>query len=191
MLFVLSGRLLRLAARWHRRTPAASVGQQLPYPVVVHDSLPPALPIPILLQVLLNHSDEVWHLQFSHDGGMLASCGKDQTAIIWDVQRSSSRSSAGGGGGSGGSSGDGSNSSSGTAPGGSTLVRRHVLRGHTGPVAFLCWSPDDSQLATCGAWSEAGPCQATLSMAGWQRSVAVMLQVRQAERQAGVCTVDH
>ncbi|EFN59046.1 hypothetical protein CHLNCDRAFT_7805, partial [Chlorella variabilis] len=74
-------------------------------------------------QVLLNHSDEVWHLQFSHDGEMLASCGKDQTAIIWD---------AGGG------------------ARGSTVSKRHVLRGHSGPIAFLCWSPDDSKLATCG-----------------------------------------
>ena len=80
------------------------------------------------MQVLLDHSDEVWHLQFSHNGKMLASCGKDQTAIVWDVQRSS------GGGGTGGS----------------TVSKRHVLRGHSGPIAFLCWSPDDSKLATCG-----------------------------------------
>lgn len=33
---------------------------------------------------------------------------------------------------------------------GSIVTRRHVLRGHSGPIAFLCWSPDDTKLATCG-----------------------------------------
>lgn len=72
----------------------------------------------------------VWHLAFSHNGTMLASCGKDQTAIIWDVERTSK--------------------AAGSSGGSSTVSRRHVLRGHSGPVAFLCWSPDDTKLATCG-----------------------------------------
>lgn len=83
--------------------------------------------------MLLDHTDEVWHLAFSHDGCMLASCGKDQTAILWDVERA--------GPGSGG---------------GRTVTRRHVLRGHTGPVAFLCWGPDSAQIATCGAHASSG-----------------------------------
>lgn len=38
-----------------------------------------------LVQVLEAHGDEVWFLQFSHDGKYLASASKDCTAIIWEV----------------------------------------------------------------------------------------------------------
>ena len=74
------------------------------------------------VQVLLDHEEEVWHLQFSHGGRHLASASKDGSAIIWEV----------------------------TAPR-RRLVKRHTLKGHTGPVVFVAWSPDDSKLATCGA----------------------------------------
>lgn len=72
------------------------------------------------LQVLTEHRDEVWHLAFSPTGAMLASASKDGCAVVYDVR------------------------------GRGAVAARHTLRKHAGAVAFLCWSPDGSQLATCG-----------------------------------------
>ncbi|KPV75622.1 uncharacterized protein RHOBADRAFT_13767 [Rhodotorula graminis WP1] len=36
--------------------------------------------------VLQEHTDEVWRVQWSHDGEWLATAGKDRTAMIWRVQ---------------------------------------------------------------------------------------------------------
>lgn len=71
---------------------------------------------------MLEHEDEVWHLQFSHAGSLLASGTKDGTAVIWEMAGPRRR-----------------------------LTKRHTLKGHQGPVVFVTWSPDDSKLATCGA----------------------------------------
>ncbi|KAG1666697.1 hypothetical protein FOA52_013609 [Chlamydomonas sp. UWO 241] len=75
------------------------------------------------------HTDEVWHVSFSHGGTMLASASKDKTAIIWAV-RSAGLSNAG-------ASGDAS-----------ALAAMHVLEGHDEPVVFVCWSPDDRLILT-------------------------------------------
>ncbi|OWM73263.1 hypothetical protein CDL15_Pgr001377 [Punica granatum] len=72
------------------------------------------------LQVLQVHNDEVWFLQFSHNGKYLASSSTDRTAIIWEVD-----------------------------PHGE-LSLKHKLCGHQKPVSSVSWSPDDSQLLTCG-----------------------------------------
>eukprot|EP00899_Mesostigma_viride_P001331 jgi/Mesvir1/11199/Mv16593-RA.1 len=71
-------------------------------------------------QVLEAHTDEVWHLQFSHNGRYLASASKDTTVIIWEI----------------------------VGEVGNRV--RHHLRGHKKPLSFISWSPDDSKLLTCG-----------------------------------------
>lgn len=72
------------------------------------------------LQILQGHTDEVWFLQFSHNGKYLASSSNDRSAIIWEVDFN----------------------------GGVTL--KHKLSGHQKPVSCVSWSSDDQQLLTCG-----------------------------------------
>jgi WD40 repeat protein len=42
------------------------------------------------IQVLNDHSDEVWFCRFSPDGTMLATGSKDNNLILWDVHPVSS-----------------------------------------------------------------------------------------------------
>ncbi|XP_038898395.1 WD repeat-containing protein 26 homolog [Benincasa hispida] len=71
-------------------------------------------------QVLQAHSDEIWFLQFSHNGKYLASSSSDLAAIIWEVNSSGK------------------------------VSLKHKLSGHQKPISLVSWSPDDSQLLTCG-----------------------------------------
>lgn len=72
------------------------------------------------LQVLQDHSDEVWFLQFSHNGKYLASSSSDRSAIIWEVDLNG------------------------------RISLKHRLLGHEQPISLVSWSPDDKQLLTCG-----------------------------------------
>ncbi|KAK1326578.1 Protein SPA1-RELATED 3 [Acorus calamus] len=72
------------------------------------------------LQVLQAHSDEVWFLKFSNNGKYLASASNDKTAIIWEVSESRE------------------------------VSLKHRLIGHERSILTVAWSPDDSQLLTCG-----------------------------------------
>lgn len=38
------------------------------------------------IKILRGHTDEIWHVAYSHDGSYLASVSKDKTCIIWDVK---------------------------------------------------------------------------------------------------------
>ncbi|KAI3787340.1 hypothetical protein L1987_41743 [Smallanthus sonchifolius] len=72
------------------------------------------------VQILLEHQDEVWYLQFSQNGKYLASSSSDNSAIIWEVDL------------------DGK------------VSFKHRLIGHQKPVSSISWSPDDHQILTCG-----------------------------------------
>lgn len=38
------------------------------------------------VEILTDHKDEVWFVQFSNDGARLATGSKDHTVIIWDLE---------------------------------------------------------------------------------------------------------
>ncbi|KAG6539292.1 WD repeat-containing protein 26 homolog [Zingiber officinale] len=71
-------------------------------------------------QILQAHDDEVWFLEFSNQGEYLASSSNDKSAIIWEVHENGE------------------------------VTLKHRLTGHQKPVIMVAWSPDDSQLLTCG-----------------------------------------
>ncbi|KAK7276724.1 hypothetical protein RIF29_17869 [Crotalaria pallida] len=72
------------------------------------------------LQILEEHDDEVWFVQFSHNGKYLASASNDRSAIIWEVDVNG------------------------------RLSVKHRLSGHQRPVSSVAWSPNDQELLTCG-----------------------------------------
>ncbi|MBZ6370410.1 MAG: hypothetical protein LBE44_00415 [Microbacterium hominis] len=92
--------------------------------------------------VLQDHSDEVWRLEWSHNGEWLATAGKDRTVMLWKVSVSpryllphvkedevanahpfSNRTQSG-------------------------FTLEKILREHADPVSCIAWSPDDSILLT-------------------------------------------
>ncbi|PWA97165.1 CTLH, C-terminal LisH motif-containing protein [Artemisia annua] len=72
------------------------------------------------VQILQDHQDEVWYLQFSQNGKYLASSSSDNSAIIWEVDS------------------DGK------------VSLKHRLIGHQKPISSISWSPNDDQILTCG-----------------------------------------
>jgi len=83
----------------------------------------------ITTTILEVHKDEVWNIQWSHDGAHLASASLDKSAIIW--RRGSSLDS-------------GSSSPQ-------DWVTHHILPDHFYSVSCLAWSFDDTILLT-SAW---------------------------------------
>lgn len=95
-------------------------------------------------QILTDHKNEVWFVQFSNNGQYLASSSSDCSAILWEVMD------------------DGE------------LRLKHTLQSHQNPVSFVAWSPDDTMLLTCGnaevlkMWDvETGTCKHTFGDHGF------------------------
>ncbi|KAG8691157.1 hypothetical protein FRC11_006268 [Ceratobasidium sp. 423] len=76
--------------------------------------------------ILAEHLDEVWRLEWSHDGRFLASASQDKTAIIWKI----------------------SDLQPDEDPTTRECVAERVLSGHEYAVNALAWSPDDKILLT-------------------------------------------
>lgn len=88
--------------------------------LVDHDCSAESFPMQAL-QVLNDHSDEVWFCKFSPDGLKLATGSKDTTVIIWEVD-----------------------------PVKLTVRHKRTLDGHLFYVSFLTWSPDSKYLIVAG-----------------------------------------
>ncbi|KAF8350519.1 WD40 repeat-like protein [Amanita rubescens] len=78
----------------------------------------------ITTTILDGHTDEVWNIEWSHDGGYLASASKDKSVIIWRVTYT------------------------GLDPSSHDWVMHLKLKDHPYPVGCLAWSIDDSLLLT-------------------------------------------
>ena len=110
------------------------------------------------VRVLEAHRDEAWCVAFCRGGSRLASAGKDGLAVIWSTpdgalapdRRASSPQSTDG---AASTIASGECDVVGGDEGARTAVESrevlHVLDGHSAPVCYLQWSPDDSQLLTC------------------------------------------
>ena len=98
----------------------------------------------ITTTILEAHKDEVWNIQWSHDGAYLASASRDKSAIIWRRGVSVLCPS--------GEHGGETNNQVLSKSSGSSLpqswVTHHILSGHPFSVTSLAWSLDDTILLT-------------------------------------------
>lgn len=75
---------------------------------------------------LCGHTDEVWFVQFSHNGDYLASASKDTSVIVWDW----------------------AGLKAGIVDEKNAI--RYRLKGHSHVICLISWSPDDLHLLSCG-----------------------------------------
>lgn len=90
--------------------------------------------IPKTLSQMDDHTGCVNCLRWSNNGQYLASGGDDKLVLIWQMTRTNSSSTVFGTGGA--------------VYNYENWRNRHVLRGHTGDILDIAWSPDDSFIAT-------------------------------------------
>ncbi|KAG7385596.1 hypothetical protein PHYPSEUDO_001248 [Phytophthora pseudosyringae] len=86
------------------------------------------------LDVLTSHTDDVWDLAFSPDGGILASASSDGSVVLWEVKREEDAVRF-----------------SRTPQLASEAL--HVLQSLEGPADCLAWSPDSRFLLSSGSRS--------------------------------------
>ncbi|KAF8077731.1 WD40 repeat-like protein [Lyophyllum atratum] len=77
----------------------------------------------ITTTILEVHTDEVWNMEWSHDGCYLATASKDKTAIIWRIHYDAETSAT-------------------------EWTPHRILKDHPYAVGCLAWSKDDSILLT-------------------------------------------
>ncbi|GAB0496309.1 hypothetical protein MMPV_007621 [Pyropia vietnamensis] len=102
-----------------------------------------------LLASLSFHSAAINCVRWSPDGALLASAGDDGVVLLYECLRSAvgDGGGSGGGGGAGGTQG-GALTGFGAATALESWRCRRPLRGHTGDVTDLAWSPDCARLAS-------------------------------------------
>ncbi|KAI5211599.1 WD domain-containing protein, partial [Aureobasidium subglaciale] len=95
-------------------------------PSLLHDHVCERDQFPLhILQELQHHGDEVWHLEFSHDGSMLATASKDNTVVIYDT----------------------------TSWMPICRLNQQKLLNESG-VCYVAWSPDDTYILACSQAKE-------------------------------------
>ena len=80
-----------------------------------------------LYQDLREHTDEVWYLEFSHDGSMLASAGKDNKVVIYSTTNWRSMWQ---------------------------FQEDHDMGSSDTGICYISWSPDDRYLLSCSQAKE-------------------------------------
>ena len=66
--------------------PSSFSSLQSDPPSLLHDHICERTNFPLhITHELQHHRDEVWHLEFSHDGSMLASASKDNSVMVYDT----------------------------------------------------------------------------------------------------------
>ncbi|KXL44763.1 MAG: hypothetical protein FE78DRAFT_418955 [Acidomyces sp. 'richmondensis'] len=111
-----------ISCRYHNTTEQPSLYTD-------HECSAEDFPLHTLIQ-LRNHSDEVWHVEFSHDGTMLATAGKDGLVCVYDTHSWRCR-----------------------------FESREHERNAAGPdiskgVCYIAFSPDDQYLISCSQNNE-------------------------------------
>lgn len=82
-------------AKMHQRRNCPFHSEDVSISLLADCKCDPAAFPSITSHILREHTDEIWRLEFSHDGKWLATAGRDQSTVIWNVSVRRSRSQMG------------------------------------------------------------------------------------------------